>query len=215
MSLRRSLLCVGVLASLTWVCSAAEARSFVKVPKLDGRSPHLEMRFVRYRGSTNGRMIVDVRNRGKRAQRFTAKGIYFVPQGDPDKAPQRLGAAGPFELLKNGKRLRKSALVIAPAQKVRLHLHVYCIDSHRSSPSSRNRFKIAKKRMPKRLRNAIEAGAQRIMRKAKRPAAAKGAVQSHVWSARNKKWIKLEGERKNERVRSKRKSPRRMRQRIR
>src|SRR5689334_15794283 len=39
----------------------------------------LEMRAVQYDGSTNGRLHVQVRNPGKTAQKFSAKGLYFVP----------------------------------------------------------------------------------------------------------------------------------------
>lgn len=160
----------------------------------------LKIRVVQYTGSTNGGMIVEVRNDGDKPQTFKAEGLYFVPNGDPERAPQRLGAAGPFEQQVNNDWRNRENLSIAPNQKVKLKLQVFCIDSHRASPSSATGFKIAKKRLPKELRAEIEGGTRDILRKSKVRNAkrAKSAVQSHVWNTRNKKWIKLQGERKDE-----------------
>ena len=58
---------------------------------------------------------------------------------------------------------------------------------------------MARKRLPKQLLSKIEGGAHKALRKHKGDVgAANSAIQSHVWSTRNKKWIKLQGERKNE-----------------
>ncbi len=76
----------------------ALADKFVPLPDV-GDKAELQIRVVRYDGSTNGKMVVDVRNNGKTRTRFVAEGIYFIPAGDPEKAPQRLGAAGPFTVV--------------------------------------------------------------------------------------------------------------------
>ncbi len=174
--------------------ATALAGPFVPVPT----AKKMKIRFVKYTGGTSGRMIVEVRNDAKKAQKFSAKGIYFVPGGDPDKAPQRLGAAGPFEA-NNGQQWKlKQSVKIKPGATVKLKLQVFCLDSHRSSPGSSQKFSVARKRLPKELSGTISKGTKGILRKYKAPRAATSEIQSHVWKSRNKKWIKLQGERKNE-----------------
>ena len=77
---------------------------------------------------------------------------------------------------------------------------MFCIDSHRSSPSSSTPFRLAQKRLPKDLTLEIEQGTQKLMKARKAPSAksVSSDVQGHVWQTRNKKWIKLEGERTDE-----------------
>jgi hypothetical protein len=193
----------------------AGADSFAPVPKLGGKADRdLQIRFVRYDGSTNGEMVVDVRNTGKRSRVFTAEGIYFIPDGDPEKAPQRLGAAGPFELVKGKARKEARKLTVAPGATERLHLAVFCIDSHRSSPSSEDTFKIARKRMPRQLRDKIKASTRKAIRRHGGAKRAKSAIQSGVWKERDEAWIQLEGERAHEKTpRSKRPIRRHYRQR--
>lgn len=194
-----------IALSLTSI-SPALADKFSALPKLDGkRSKNLQIRFVQYDGSTNGAMIVDVKNTGKRAEVFTSEGLYFVPTGDPEKAPQRLGAGGPFAEIALTSTSGQSAaghkqkLTVKPGQTRRLALEVFCIDSHRASPSSDTKFTLAAKRMPKKLRSEINVGNQAILRKNKGDVRkAKSAIQSNMWQTRDKKWIKLQGERKNE-----------------
>lgn len=178
-----------------------KAARAVKVPALDGKKNHLTMQFVRYTGGTNGEMVVTVANRGKRVESFDATGMYFVPDGDPEKAPQRLGAAGPFRV-KDGEGWKQSEkLTLAPGEQKTLHLQVFCIDSHRSSPQASHTFGIAAKRMPKKLRHKIKAGTKDILQKNRGSVAkSKSAIQSHVWKSRDSKWIELEGERANEKA---------------
>jgi hypothetical protein len=173
--------------------SLAFAGDFIPLPEVGGKNKQIEIRFIRYTGGSSGKMIVDIRNKSPKRATFKAKGLFFVPQGDAERAPQRLGAAGPFEA--KGQQLNSIKLK-AGATK-RLKLQVFCLDSHRSSPSSGQNFKVAQKRLPKQLQNTIESGAKGILRKAK-GGAANSEIQSHVWKTRNKKWIKLEGERKSE-----------------
>lgn len=180
----------------------AAADRFVPLPSVGGTSPHLQIRFVRYDGGTNGEMVVEVKNTSKRVRSFSAEGIFFVPKGDPEKAPQRLGASGPFAVIAKGaKGKHLTKLEVRPGQTQRLHLEVFCIDSHRSSPNSSTKFTVAKKLLPKKLRQEIKAGATKIYRKAKgNVAKAKSAVQSHMWKTRDSKWIEIEGERVNEKA---------------
>jgi len=163
----------------------------------------LEIRATTYDGSTNGTLTVEVRNLGKTAQKFAATGLYFIPEGNPDSAPQRLGAVGPMV---EGNGEDRTELVIAAGATVEVKLDVFCIDSHRSSPSPRNVFSVGVSRMPKELAATIEGRADSAVR-AKRSAgesaarpAAKSDIQAEVWKSRDAKWIKLDGEGQQEAI---------------
>ncbi|HTE53772.1 MAG TPA: hypothetical protein VK698_23115 [Kofleriaceae bacterium] len=180
----------------------AMADKFVPLPDLGGKGETLKIRVVRYDGSTNGKMVVDVRNTGKSSTKFVAEGIYFVPGGDPEKAPQRLGAAGPFTVV--GSKASPSSqqeLILQPGETRQLQLDVFCIDSHRGSPSPSTSFSVAGKRMPKELRQTIATDAAKIIRRNQGDVEkSKSEIQSTTWQARDRKWIKLEGERKQEKA---------------
>jgi hypothetical protein len=163
----------------------------------------LQIRATTYNGSTNGALTVEIKNATKTAQKFTAQGLYFVPQGDPDSAPQRLGAVGPMQIVaENDKEVTE--LTIAAGATVEVKLDVFCIDSHRSSPSPANVFDVGGTRMPKELAQKIEGNADRIVRSkamkgdAKPRPASKSEIQSEVWKERDSKWIELQGEGKQE-----------------
>jgi hypothetical protein len=169
----------------------------------------LDVRAVQYDGSTNGRLVVQVKNTGKAAQKFSAKGLYFVPEGDPDSAPQRLGAVGPMQMVADPEHKELSELEVAPGATVEVALDVFCIDSHRGSPSSGNRFNVGAKRLPRELSQTIETRANAAVdeerasgNKDARPAA-KGKIQSEVWRSRDSKWIELDGEGKQEAAKAK------------
>jgi hypothetical protein len=179
------------LLSLVALTGPARAdRKFHGVPAAKG----VQLRVVEYDGATNGALTVELRNRGKKAVSFTAQGLYFVPDGDPDKAPQRLGAVGPFQV--EGEEDRRDALEIAAGETVTVTLDVFCIDSHRGSPDSETPFTVAKKRMPKALARDIDRGAREAADEEGGFAApaAKAKVQGAVWKNRDKKWVKLDGE---------------------
>jgi hypothetical protein len=181
--------------------SAIAADRFAKVPALKGqRSNGLVIRIVQYAGNTNGAITVDVKNPSGEPQEFTAKGLYFVPQGNANEAPQRLGAVGPFQVLSAGGQQRADHLTIAPGATERLALDVYCIDSHRASPGPSTPFRIAKDRVPPALTKAINDDAISAARSygGVSAPAAKANVQSEVWKNRDAKWIELDGEGKQE-----------------
>ena len=176
---------------------ASAADGFDKLPGEQGKTSPLLMRIVQYAGSTNGAITVEVKNATSQPQEFSAKGIYFVPTASANEAPQRLGAVGPFQLQSdNGTSQRMERTTIAPGTTARMTLDVYCIDSHRASPSSSTSFRVAKDRVPKELMRAIDDDANKSAAGygGVSAPAAKGAVQSEVWKNRDKKWIKLEGE---------------------
>ena len=202
---RIPLLAAALTLLATTVAGPALADKYVKLPKLDKKATALEIRFVRYTGGTNGEMVVDIRNRGKHTETFTAESLFFVPNGDPENAPQRLGAAGPFRVEKDKQWIVAEDAAIAPGKTERVFLQVFCIDSHRSSPAAKHKFSVARERLPKKLRGKINAETKNILRKNKGDMKrSKSAIQSHIWESRDGDWVKLEGERKAE------KSPRKI-----
>jgi hypothetical protein len=183
---------------------AAQAGSFEKLPGAQGKTSPLLMRVVKYQGNTNGAITIEVKNPTSEAQEFTARGIYFVPQGPANEAPQRLGAVGPFQLQTSEGPKRLRSTMIAAGATERMKLDVYCIDSHRASPSSSTNFHVAKSRVPEALANDIDAATEKSAARygGVSAPAAKPAVQSEVWRNRDKKWIKLEGEGSQEAAKS-------------
>jgi len=179
---------------------------FAPLPAARAGTPSpLLMRVVRYQGSTNGAITVEVKNPTSQPQEFSAKGVYFVPTGSANEAPQRLGAVGPFQLQSaNGASQRMDHTTIAAGATARMTLDVYCIDSHRASPSSSTSFRVAKDRVPAALVREIDEDANKSAAGygGVSAPAAKGAVQSEVWKNRDKKWIKLDGEGKQEAAKS-------------
>ena len=180
---------------------AAAADDFDPLPtvKGDGPSPLL-IRIVKYEGSTNGSITVDVMNPTREAREFSAKGVYFVPKGSANEAPQRLGAVGPFKVLGAGGGQQREQITIGPGDVERLALDVYCIDSHRASPGPATSFRVAKDRVPPVLMHAIDGDAAQAASALGGVSAqrAKAAVQSEVWKNRDKKWIELDGEGRQE-----------------
>jgi hypothetical protein len=177
---------------------AADGGPFAPVPAIGAgaKASGLEMRVVQYDGSTNGRIRIEVRNPTRQPVEFSARGLYFVPGGNPDQAPQRLGAVGPFQVRTEKGLERREKLMIAPGGTSELQLDVYCIDSHRSSPSSGTAFRPAKDRIPDHITGAIDKDAKKATESLGGVAdpRAKGVVQSTVWKNRDARWVPLDGE---------------------
>jgi len=202
-----SLLCLAAFGFVLLYWSPAAATGFEKLPGEQGKTSPLLMRIVHYQGSTNGAITVEVKNPTNAPQVFSAKGIYFVPTGSANEAPQRLGAVGPFQLQSNeGPSQRMDRTTIAAGAIERLTLDVYCIDSHRASPSSSTSFRVGKDRVPDSLVKSIDADAAREAAAYGGVSSprAKSSVQSQVWKNRDEKWIPLDGEGKQEAAKSKR-----------
>jgi|GEM_PF-1011266 len=197
---------VTLFACLLGLAPAASADGFMPLPTKNGKkSKYLKVRFIKYDGSVNGQMVVEVKNASKARRSFSADGLYFVPKGDPEHAPQRLGASGPMLVVaKDGKTsAAKRKLSLAPGEVKRVRLEVFCIDSHRGSPGRSTTFSIASTRLPKKLRKKLSSSNRRIYRRYKRRykgdiVKAKSAVQSNMWKERDADWVKLQGERKGE-----------------
>lgn len=158
----------------------------------------LQLKVVRYDGGTNGELTVEIRNTSRKAVTFEATGLYFVPDGDPDQAPQRLGAVGPMLLVSRDDvpRERKDRVAVPAGGTVQVVLDVFCIDSHRPSPNSETPFTLASTRMPKQLATGIERASAQAAGSVGGYAApaAKASIQGVVWSKRDADWIPLAGE---------------------
>jgi hypothetical protein len=86
-------------------------------------------------------------------------------------------------------------LTIAANATVEVQLDVFCIDSHRSAPTTQNVFSIGKTRMPKELATQINERADLAVKQKGAPRkASKSEIQSEVWKTRDAKWIQLDGE---------------------
>jgi hypothetical protein len=180
----------------------AKGPVFTPIPadQTGGKSSGLELRIVRYDGAVNGVLMVEVKNPRPEPVEFSAKGLYFVPDGNANEAPQRVGAVGPFSLQTEQGWQRRDNVTLLPGTVVRLKLDVYCIDSHRGSPSSSTAFRLAKDRVPRKVIEAIDHDAAQAaagLGGVSSPRA-KSAVQSQVWKNRDDKWIELDGEGKQE-----------------
>lgn len=183
------------VASLSPAAHADKA--FTAVPAMHGEKERpFELRIVSYDGSTNGALTVEVRNRTKVARAFDAQGLYFVPQVNANDAPQRLGAVGALQTQTNGTWNYGENANVAAGETVRIKLDVFCIDSHRASPTSTTPFALAKDRLPAQLATNIRGAAKKAADSVGGYAApaAMSAVQGEVWKNRDADWIQLEGE---------------------
>lgn len=190
------------LATLLIAAPALAGDGFVPIPadQTQGQKTGLEIRIAGYDGSVNGQISVDVRNPKKDPVEFTARGLYFVPNGNPDSAPQRLGAVGPFRVKTGNGWERREKMTIAAGSTERLQLDVYCIDSHRGSPSSSTGFHVGKDRIPKPITDSIDRDARKAAEKSGgiSDPRAKSEVQGQVWKNRDAHWVTLDGEGKQE-----------------
>jgi hypothetical protein len=197
--MRTTLLALVALFTLvgTFATAARADKNFAPVPALHGEKEQpFDLRIVSYDGSTNGALTVEVRNKTKVARTFDAQGLYFVPQMSANEAPQRLGAVGALQTQKSGTWTYGENANVAAGETVRIKLDVFCIDSHRASPTSSTPFALAKDRLPKELSTNIRASAKKAADSVGGYAApaAKSSMQGEVWKNRDADWIQLEGE---------------------
>jgi hypothetical protein len=175
---------------------STSARADGEFHRLPGKDARLQIKVVEYDGSVNGELKVAVKNTGAKPLRFSASGLYFVPDGDADSAPQRLGAVGPMQIAEGEDTESRTAITIPAGQTIEVTLDVFCIDSHRSSPSSSTAFTVGAKRMPAALAKKIDKQTAKAAADAGGYAApaAKDEIQSEVWKTRDAKWVHLDGE---------------------
>jgi hypothetical protein len=190
-------LCAGLVASLFFIGTgpARADHAPAPVPIAFGHkgASTLEMKVLSYNGSVNGGMTVEVTNHGQSPATFSAQGLYFVPDSNPNDAPQRLGAVGPMHVDGKG---QQSELILAAGEHAIVHLDVYCIDSGRHAPTPTTPFHLSPTRMPAALAGQIDSATAKAAQANGGYAApaAKNAVQSEVWGTRNKERVKLQGD---------------------
>lgn len=184
------------LVALVMAMVSTSARADGEFHRVPGKDTKLQLKVVEYDGSVNGALKVAVKNTGTKPLRFSASGLYFVPDGDADEAPQRLGAVGPMQIAEDDVVRSKTSITIPAGQTVEVTLDVFCIDSHRSSPSSSTAFSVGTRRMPAALAKKIDKQAGKAAEDAGGydAPAAKDTIQSEVWKTRDAKWIQLDGE---------------------
>jgi len=185
----RVLTCVVVASILSLAAAARADGKFHPVP---GGKAHLQLRVIKYDGEVNGELTVEIRNPSSQIASFTARGLYFVPDGDADRAPQRLGAVGPMQIGAD----REDQVQVPAGGKVVVKLDVFCVDDHRDAPTSETPFTLARHRMPAALTRAIDHEARAAAKSAGGfgSADALQPIQTEVWKARDERWVKLDGE---------------------
>lgn len=140
-------------------------------------------------------MEIVVRNGDCRTRGFSPKGLYFVPVG---ARPQRMGATGPYEIWLAGawQPVQHGARTfLAPGQRMRMRLQVYCLDRRRAEPSNGQTFRVARSRLPQPLQRRLDAAVNpyvRGRRRLGRPA--KQRVQRRIWNVRDAFDSPLDGE---------------------
>ena len=155
----------------------------------------LRLRILGYHGR---QMTIEVYNAGDRAQVFRTKGLYFVPLASGNNRPQRMGAAGPYEIWRFGAwQAAKGPTSVQPGTRMKTRLQVFCLDKGRRWPSNGQAFRLANGRLPQRLTQHIDSGVRRIVRHRSsyrgRPRM-KRAVQRHIWRVRDAFVSPLDGE---------------------
>ncbi len=206
--LRLALICLSLLSSIP----AFADKNYASIPNetsdhaaegqaaVAAKGSGLDLKVVSYDGSVNGELTVEVRNPGKAELEFSAQGLYFVPEGNADQAPQRLGAVGPMQIADGAKAQRVEKLKVPAGATVKVKLDVFCIDSHRPAPTSKTAFSLGTKRLPAKLRSTIETRAKAAADTEGGYAApaAKSKMQSEVWRSRDAEWIEIDGEGRQE-----------------
>ena len=105
-----------------------------------------------------------------------------------------------MQIVSGAAKKELQAIDVPPGQTLEVSLDVFCIDSHRASPSPQNVFSVGTKRLPKELAAKIESRADQAVSAERRKGvaaprpAAKSAIQSEVWKSRDARWIELDGE---------------------
>ena len=161
-------------------------RRSTSCPVSRARPARCLMRIVQYEGSTNGAITVEVKNPTEQPQEFSAKGIYFVPTGNAERGAAAAGRRRPVPAAEppTAPRSGMDHTTIAAGATARMTLDVYCIDSHRASPSSSTSFRVAKDARPeaaragdRRGRVARRRGLRRRLRAGRQGRRAVGGVE--------------------------------------
>jgi len=179
--------------------SASADDRYRPIPSGPGQTGQLELRVMQYDKGVYGEMTVEIHNRGAQPASFSASGLYFTPDDDPDSAPQRLAIVGGVRT--GSEEAPRAGVALAGDATLRIRFDVYCIDEDRDAPESDTPFTLARSRMPPRLIAALEASTRDVVKtiKLKPDDDQRRQLQPLVWQARRSAPAKLVGDGAQER----------------
>ena len=155
--MRRSIMFALAVAGMlgAFAVSASADDLFHPMPPGPGQDGKFELRVVHYDDGVHGEMTVEVHNLGATPANFSARGLYFTPDGDPNVAPQRLAVVGGVRT--GSEDAPRDLIQVAAGGTARVRFDVYCIDEDRHAPESTTPYSMARSRLPDKLSEAIEA----------------------------------------------------------
>jgi hypothetical protein len=201
--MRRSImfaLAVGFVGALA--ASASADDRYHPMPPGPGQDGKFELRVVQYDDGVHGEMTVEVHNLGNVSSNFSARGLYFVPDDNPNTAPQRLAVVGGVRT--GSEDAPRDVIQVAAGGTMKVRFDVYCIDEDRHSPESTTQFTMARTRLPADLSVAIEGTTAEVVKtiKLKADDDQQRRIQPLVWMARREpsvRGVKLRGDGAQER----------------
>lgn len=200
-SIMFALVTAGMLGGLA--ASAAADDRFHPMPPAPGQDGKFELRVVQYDDGVHGEMTVEVHNLGAQSANFSARGLYFTPDGDPNVAPQRLAVVGGIRT--GSEDAPRDLVQVAAGATARIRFDVYCIDEDRHAPESTTPYTMASTRLPDKLSAAIVADTADVVKtiKLKADDDQQRRIQPLVWQARREvRGFRLKGDGAQERRRS-------------
>ena len=202
--MRRSIMFAVVGMSLAFAASASADDQFHPMPPAPGQDGTFELRTLHYDDGVHGEMTVEVRNLGAKAATFSARGLYFVPDDNPNTAPQRLAIVGGIRT--GSEDAPRELISLAAGTTAKVRFDVYCIDEDRHAPESTMTFTLASTRLPDKLVAGIEHATVDVVKtiKLKADDDQQRRIQPLVWQARRDsgvRGLKLKGDGAQERRR--------------
>jgi hypothetical protein len=193
-------LAVGLMGA--FAASASADDQFHPMPPAPGQDGKFELRVVQYDDGVHGEMTVEVKNLSNVANNFSARGLYFVPDDNPNTAPQRLAVVGGVRT--GSEDAPRDLVQVAAGGTMKVRFDVYCIDEDRHSPEASTQFTLAKNRLPAELQVAIEGATREVVKtiKLKADDDQQRRIQPLVWMARRDpavRSLKLRGDGAQER----------------
>lgn len=198
--MRRSIKFALVVVSVLGMAAVASADDkFHPLPAAPGQHGRFELRVVQYDDGVHGEMTVEVHNLSATPAAFSARGLYFLPDNNPDSAPQRLAVVGGIRT--GSEDAPRDLIQLAAGASTRVRFDVYCIDEDRHAPETTTDFTMASARLPERLSAELESDTAAVVKtiKLKADDDQLRRIQPLVWSARRDVRVKLKGDGAQER----------------
>lgn len=201
--MRRSImfvLAVGVMGMLA--ASASADDRFHPMPPGTGQDGKFELRVVHYDDGVHGEMTVEVHNLGNASSNFSARGLYFTPDDNPNIAPQRLAVVGGIRT--GSEDAPRDLIQVAAGGTMKVRFDVYCLDEDRHAPRSSTQFTLARSRLPDALQVGLEQATAEVVKtiKLKADDDQQRRIQPLVWQVRRDpslRGLKLRGDGAQER----------------